>query len=90
MATRITRLLAHTFAIAISNALSGITSRCSRVPCSRSRITAAPVRTTVRRVIWLMIATTLLNQEETPFGLNSLRTTSLMGGISVGTSVRVR
>ena len=50
------------------------------MPCSRSRITAAPVSTTVSSVIWLMIATTLLNHDETAFGLNSLRTTRLTGG----------
>ena len=89
MATRITRLFAHTFAIAISKAVSGMTSRCSSVPCSRSRITAAPVSTTVSRLIWLMIATTLLNQDEIAFGLNSLRTTSAIGAWG-DTSARFR
>jgi hypothetical protein len=28
----------------ISNGVTGMTSRCSIVPCSRSRISAAPVR----------------------------------------------
>jgi hypothetical protein len=59
------------------------------VPCSRSRITAAPVSTTVSRLIWLMIATTLLNQDEIEFGLNSLRMTSWIGFCGV-TSVRLR
>jgi hypothetical protein len=81
--------LAHTLAIAISNAVSGMTSRCSSVPCSRSRITAAPVSTTVSRLIWLMIATTLLNQAEIAFGLNSFRITSWIGFWGE-TSVRFR
>ncbi len=84
-----TRLLAHTLAMAISNAVSGITRRCSSVPCSRSRMTAAPVRTTVSRLIWLMMATTLLNQDDSVFGLNSLRITRVMGEGWL-TSVRLR
>ena len=36
------RLLAQIFAMAISNGVTGMTSRCSTVPCSRSRTTAAP------------------------------------------------
>jgi hypothetical protein len=47
------------------------------VPCSRSRMTAAPVSTTGQRLIWLMIATTLLNHAEIAFGLNSFRTDQL-------------
>ena len=78
-ATRITSPLAQTFAIAISKAVSGITIRCSRVPCSRSRIRAAPVRITVSSVIWLMMATIPLNQLVSPLGLKALRITSRIG-----------
>ena len=42
--TPITTLFAQTLANAISKAVSGITRRCSMVPCSRSRNSAAPVR----------------------------------------------
>ncbi len=39
-----TRPFAQTLAAMISNGVSGMTRRCSMVPCSRSRMTAAPVR----------------------------------------------
>ena len=42
-ATTMTKPLAQTFASMISVGASGMTSRCSTVPCSRSRIRAAPV-----------------------------------------------
>ncbi len=37
-----------------------------------------------------MMATTLLNHDDTPFGLNSLRTTSLIGASAALRSVRWR
>ena len=43
-ATMMTSPFAQILASMISNGDTGITSRCSIVPCSRSRITAAPVR----------------------------------------------
>ena len=49
------------------------------VPCSRSRIRAAPVRTTVSVVIWLTRATMAPNQEASPLGLNALRMTTRRG-----------
>ena len=46
-----------------------MTSRCSIVPCSRSRISAAPVKIIVSVVIWLMMATMLVNHDVSPLGL---------------------
>ncbi len=57
------------------------------MPCSRSRISAAPVRTTVSVVIWLMRATIAVNHDASPLGLNSLRTT-IRRGTSALESVR--
>ena len=76
---RMTRPFAQTLEMAISNGVSGKVRRCSIVPCSRSRISAAPVRTTVSVVIWLMRATIALNQDASPLGLNSLRMTTRRG-----------
>ena len=45
------------FSIEQSNGVTGITSRCSTVPRSRSRIRAEPVSRTASMVIWSMIAT---------------------------------
>ena len=41
----------QTLLIMISKGVTGITSRCSMVPCSRSRIRAAPVSTMESMVI---------------------------------------
>ena len=43
---------------------TGMTSRCSIVPCSRSRISAAPVRITVSIVTLLITCITEVNQAE--------------------------
>jgi len=43
--------------------VTGMTSRCSTVPCSRSRISAAPVSTTASMVMALTISMTAPNQE---------------------------
>ncbi len=43
-ATSTTSPMDQTLLIMISIGVTGITSRCSMVPCSRSRISAAPVR----------------------------------------------
>ena len=74
-----TRPFAQTLEIAISKGVSGKARRCSIVPCSRSRISAAPVRTIVSVVIWLMRATMLVNQDVSPLGLKALRTTTRDG-----------
>jgi hypothetical protein len=45
-ATRMTRALAMILESMISAGTTGMTSRCSTVPCSRSRMSAAPVSIT--------------------------------------------
>ena len=69
LAIKITNPLAQTFAIMISNGSSGITSKCSIVPCSRSRISAAPDRMIDSMVIALMISIVLVNHELVAFWL---------------------
>ena len=64
----------------ISEGTTGITRRCSTVPCSRSRISAAPVRITVIMVRLLMICITEVNQLDFKFGLNFTRVIILTGG----------
>ena len=63
----------------ISGGTIGMTSKCSTVPCSRSRISAAPVRITVKSVIWLMTWVIAENHGVFRFGLNAARTTRLTG-----------
>ena len=53
----------------ISAGTTGITSRCSTVPCSRSRMSAAPVSITVIIVRLLTICITEVNQLDFKFGL---------------------
>src|SRR6516164_6356657 len=70
----ITNPFAHTFAIAISNPVSGMTRRWSMVPCSRSRTIAAPARMIASIVTLLMMDITEVNQAVVMLGLNSMRT----------------
>ncbi|MNF01203.1 hypothetical protein D3C80_2001610 [compost metagenome] len=82
-ATSTTRPMDQTLASMISKAVSGITSRCSTVPCSRSRISAAPVRMIDSMVIWLITSITPPNQAWVRLGLNSTRGASSTGrGVS--------
>ncbi|MNY39749.1 hypothetical protein D3C86_1744510 [compost metagenome] len=67
----------------ISNGVTGITSRCSMVPCSRSRISAAPVRMIARMVIWLITSFTAPNQARVRLGLKAVRTTASIGKTSL-------
>ena len=67
------------FASMISAGTTGMTSRCSTVPCSRSRMSAAPVRITVSMVTLLTTCMTEVNQLEYRFGLNLARITTLAG-----------
>ena len=60
----------------ISSGVTGITSRCSTVPCSRSRINAAPVRMIDSMVIWLITSITEPNQVRVRFGLKATRMAS--------------
>ena len=46
------------------------------MPCSRSRISAAPVRITVSMVTLLITCMTEVNQPELRFGLNLARVTT--------------
>jgi len=71
----------------ISSEVTGITSRCSMVPCSRSRISAAPVSRMPSMVTLLMIALIAANQLACRFGLNIARGTSSTG---CGTGARTR
>ncbi|MCY1458858.1 hypothetical protein D9M71_762770 [compost metagenome] len=63
----------------ISSAVNGSTSRWSRVPCSRSRSSAVPVRMIARMVMLLTIWITARNQPPSRLGLNSA-----LGLISTG------
>ena len=78
-ATVMTSPFAQIFDIAISNGVSGMTSRWSIVPCSRSRTTAAPARMIASIVTLLMIPITLVNQAVVTFGLKAMRTSRSTG-----------
>ena len=79
-ATVMTSPLAQTFAMAISKGVSGMTSRWSIVPCSRSRMTAAPARMIASIVTLLMMPMMLVNHAVLTFGLKATRTASPTGG----------
>ena len=66
---RTTRLLAHTLAIMISGGDSGMTNRCSTVPCSRSLSSAAAGRMMESMVIMLTSIMSPMNQVFWRFGL---------------------
>src|SRR5215471_8489537 len=66
-AIRMTRPLAMVLESMISAGTTGITRRCSTVPCSRSRISAAPVKITASIVILLTTCMTEENQYAQPF-----------------------
>ena len=83
------RLLAQIFAMAISKGVTGMTRRCSTVPCSRSRTTAAPARMIASMVVEEMTPMTLVNQAVTTLGLKAMRTTWPIGA-GGGSSWRVR
>ncbi len=76
-----TTALAQIFPIAISWARTGMTRRCSIVPRSRSRITAAPTSKMVSIVTFSMSASMALYQTPSRFGLKKARST-LRTGIS--------
>ena len=63
----------------ISNGVTGMTSRCSIVPCSRSRISAAPVRMIDSSVTWLMSSMTAPNQALFRLGLKRARSARSTG-----------
>ena len=78
-----TRAIDQTLESMICAGVTGITSRCSMVPCSRSRISAAPVRMMDNSVMWLMICTTEPNQALSSAGLKRARNARSTGGASV-------
>jgi hypothetical protein len=75
-----TRAIDQTLESMIWAGVTGITSRCSMVPCSRSRISAAPVRMMDSSVMWLMICTTEPNQALSRAGLKRARKARSTGG----------
>ena len=78
-----TRAIDQTLESMICAGVTGITSRCSMVPCSRSRISAAPVRMMDNSVMWLMICTTEPNQALSSAGLKRARKARSTGGAVV-------
>ena len=78
-ATSTTRPIDQTLDSMISAGVTGITSRCSMVPCSRSRISAAPVRMIDSMVTLLMISISAPNQDCSRLGLNRARRASSTG-----------
>ncbi len=82
-ASRTTSPIAQTLLAMISNGVIGITSRCSIVPCSRSRISAAPVNTIESMVTLLMISITDPNQLCASVGLKRARRARSAGGAAV-------
>ncbi len=57
-----TRAIDQTLESMISAGVTGITSRCSMVPCSRSRMRAAPVSMMANMVMLLIMSITAANQ----------------------------
>ena len=80
-----TIIVASPFDNATSAGVSGITIRCSIVPCSRSRSIAAPVRAMVSNDNWFSKEDIDLNQTGLPLALNARRSSSRRsgGGVSV-------
>ena len=80
VATSTTSAMAHTLASMISAGVTGMTSKCSTVPCSRSRINAAPVRMMESMVTMLISSITEPNHAGVKAGLNRARTARSMAG----------
>ncbi|MCY1365400.1 hypothetical protein D9M69_522440 [compost metagenome] len=78
----------QTLATMISVGVTGMTNRCSIVPCSRSRISAAPVRMMDSIVTLLMISISAPNQACVRLGLKRMRTARSTGS-SVGARYRL-
>ena len=68
----ITVPFAQILASMISLVVTGMTNRCSSVPCSRSRITAAPVRISVSIVKLEMSCMTPVNRPPAPYLVDQL------------------
>jgi len=65
--------------LAIEAGDTGMTKRCSSVPCSRSRMTADPTRRIARIVTELMTCIAPLKRTPSRFALKAKRTTVRMG-----------
>ena len=78
-ATSTTRPIDHTLDSMISVGVTGIASRCSMVPCSRSRISAAPHSRIDTIVTWLMSCVIAPNQPLSSVGLKRARSASSTG-----------
>ena len=70
----------QTLASMISVGVTGMTSRCSTVPCSRSRISAAPVRMMDSMVIRLTSSISEPNHTFDSAGLKRMRSARSTGG----------
>ncbi len=82
-ATSTTSPIDQTLLVMISNGVTGITSRCSTVPRSRSRIRAEPVSRTDSMVIMSISATTAPNQDRIRLGLKRTRSSMSTGGVKL-------
>ncbi|MNT87232.1 hypothetical protein D3C72_2276200 [compost metagenome] len=78
-ASNTTSPIDQTLLTMISNGVTGMTSRCSTVPCSRSRMRAAPVSTIDRMVMLVMTFITAPNQPLFSSALNLARSTRSTG-----------
>ena len=76
-----TKPLAMIFAHTICAAVTGVTSICSIVLCSRSRMIVAPTNTSPNNVIILLICITPKNHALSLFGLNTIFTLFFTGVI---------
>jgi len=87
VATSTTLPMLSTLLVMISAAVTGMTSRCSNVPWSRSRIRAAPERMMDSMVTVLMTEVTAPNQAGSSEGLKRART-ARSTGIPTGAASR--
>ena len=84
-ATSTTRPMDQTLLSMISSGVTGMTSRCSTVPCSRSRMSAAPVSTIDSMVMAVMMLLIDPNHDLSSSGLKRERSVR-----STGTEVAPR
>ena len=68
-ATSTTNPIDQILLVIIWNGVTGMTNKCSTVPRSRSRMSAAPVSRTESMVIWSISATTAPNERRLRLGL---------------------
>ena len=82
VASKTTRPIDQILPSMISAGVTGITSRCSMVPCSRSRISAAPASTMDSMVTLLMISISEPNQACVRAWLKRMRIAISTGGVA--------